>query len=138
MRGRALDGQSLVLGCAPAAAQVFRSSAGSLAVETIASGLDHPWGVAFLPDGRLLVTERPGRMRVVGKDGKLSPALAGVPKVFASSQGGLLDVALDRGYARATRRSISAMPIRWTAARAPRLRAPGWWTKARPGSPTSR
>lgn len=88
----------LVIGCTPADAQVFQSSGGSLAVETIASGLDHPWGFAFLPDGRVLVTERPGRMRIVGKDGKISPALAGVPKVFASSQGGLLDVALDRGY----------------------------------------
>jgi aldose sugar dehydrogenase len=88
----------VALGCAPAKSQVFQSSAGSLAVETIASGLDHPWGLAFLPDGRLLVTERPGRIRIVGKDGKISPALAGVPKVFASSQGGLLDVALDRGY----------------------------------------
>jgi len=84
---------------APAAAQVSRSSAGDIAVETVARGLDHPWAIAFLPDGRMLLTERPGRMRIVATDGKLSPALAGVPKVFASSQGGLLDVALDRGYA---------------------------------------
>jgi glucose/arabinose dehydrogenase len=89
----------LALGSAPVAAQTTRSSAGDLAVETIARGLDHPWAFAFLPDGRLLVTERPGRMRIVARDGKLSPALAGVPKVFASGQGGLLDVVLDRGYA---------------------------------------
>ena len=90
----------LALGCAaPAQAQVFRSSAGDLAVETAAKGLDHPWALAFLPDGRMLVSERPGRMRIVSKDGKLSAALAGVPKVFASGQGGLHDVALDRGYA---------------------------------------
>jgi glucose/arabinose dehydrogenase len=94
-----LAAEVLALGCAPADAQVFPSSAGNVAVETFASGIDHPWGFAFLPAGRLLVTERPGRMRIVGKDGKLSPALAGVPKVFASGQGGLLDVALDRGYA---------------------------------------
>jgi aldose sugar dehydrogenase len=94
-----LTANVLAFGCAPADAQVFPSSAGNLAVETFASGLDHPWGFTFLPDGRLLVTERPGRIRIVGKDGKLSPALAGVPKVFASGQGGLLDVALDRGYA---------------------------------------
>jgi aldose sugar dehydrogenase len=94
-----LTANALAFGCAPAAAQVFPSSAGNLAVETFASGLDHPWGFTFLPDGRLLVTERPGRIRIVGKDGKSSPALAGVPKVFASGQGGLLDVALDRGYA---------------------------------------
>jgi aldose sugar dehydrogenase len=87
------------LAIAPAAAQTLRSSAGDISVQTVARGLDHPWGFAFLPDGRILVTERPGRMRIVGTDGKLSPALAGVPRVFAASQGGLLDVVLDRGYA---------------------------------------
>jgi aldose sugar dehydrogenase len=87
-------------GFAPSsAAQVLQSSAGTVAVDTIARGLDHPWALAFLPDGRMLVTERPGRMRIVASDGKLSPALAGVPKVFASGQGGLLDVVLDRSYA---------------------------------------
>jgi glucose/arabinose dehydrogenase len=80
-------------------AQVFPASAGNIMVETFAKDLDHPWALAFLPDGRILVTERPGRMRVVGKDGKISPALAGVPKVFASGQGGLHDVVLDRGHA---------------------------------------
>src|SRR5262245_24608227 len=85
--------------CAPAGAQVFRSAAGDVAVETVAKGLDHPWAFAFLPAGRMLVTERPGRMRIVAKDGALSPALGGVPKVFASGQGGLLDVVLDRGFA---------------------------------------
>jgi glucose/arabinose dehydrogenase len=64
------------------------------AVETYASGLVSPWGLAFLPDGRLLVTERPGRMRIVGKDGRLSAPVAGVPEVYALGQGGLLDVAL--------------------------------------------
>ena len=87
------------LGCVPCAAQVVRSSTGDIAVETAAKGLDHPWALAFLPDGRLLVTERPGRMRIVEKGGKLSTALAGVPKVFASSQGGLHDVVLDRSFA---------------------------------------
>jgi glucose/arabinose dehydrogenase len=84
---------------APAAAQTVRSSAGDLAVQTVARGLDHPWGIAFLPDDRILITERPGRMRIVAPDGKVSSALAGVPRVFATSQGGLLDVVLDRGYA---------------------------------------
>jgi glucose/arabinose dehydrogenase len=60
-------------------AQSGRSVHGNLAVETFARGLDHPWGLAFLPDGRLLVTERPGRMRVIGTDGKLSQPLQGVP-----------------------------------------------------------
>jgi glucose/arabinose dehydrogenase len=82
-----------------AAAQTFPSSAGPLTVETIARGLVHPWALAFLPGGRMLVTERPGRMRIVTPDGKLSPPLAGVPRVFASGQGGLLDVALDRNFA---------------------------------------
>jgi glucose/arabinose dehydrogenase len=68
---------------------------GAVRVETIARGLEHPWGLAFLPDGRLLVTERPGRLRIVGRDGKLSELLGGVPAVLAQGQGGLLDVALD-------------------------------------------
>jgi len=89
---------ALVSGGASAPAQVFHSSAGDLVVQTAANGLDHPWALAFLPDRRMLVTERPGRMRIVGEDGKLSPALAGVPKVFASGQGGLLDVVLDRSF----------------------------------------
>jgi glucose/arabinose dehydrogenase len=89
----------LAAGCSASDAQVFHSSAGDLSVETVARGLENPWALAFLPDGRVLVTERPGRMRIVGKDGKLSPPLAGVPKVFASGQGGLHDVVLDRRYA---------------------------------------
>jgi len=68
-------------------------------VETLAKGLDHPWSLAFLPDGGKLVTERAGRLRVLGADGKLSPAVTGLPAVFAEGQGGLLDVALDPNYA---------------------------------------
>ena len=82
-----------------ALAQTFTSSAGAIVVETIAQGLEYPWALAFLRDGRMLVTERAGRMRIVTRDGKLSPAIAGVPEVFAQGEGGLLDVALDRGYA---------------------------------------
>jgi glucose/arabinose dehydrogenase len=67
-------------------------------VATYAKGLVFPWGLAFLPDGRLLVTERPGRMRLVGKD-RLSAPLAGVPKVRVADQGGLLDVALGPDFA---------------------------------------
>ena len=77
----------------------FPSSAGSLDVRTFARGLVNPWALAFLPDGKLLVTERPGRMRVVSADGQLSPPLKGVPDVWASGQGGLLDVIIDKSFA---------------------------------------
>ena len=73
---------------------------GKVRLVTVASGLQHPWGMAFLPDGRLLVTERPGRLRIVGTDGKLSEPLAGVPAVSATGQGGLLDVQLDPEFAK--------------------------------------
>jgi glucose/arabinose dehydrogenase len=76
----------------------FGSSSSQLDVETIATGLNHPWGMAFLPDGRILVTERPGRMRIVTRDGQVSPPLDGVPEVWAAGQGGLLDVALDKSF----------------------------------------
>src|SRR5215813_13663964 len=78
--------------CAPAPAETYKSSAGDLVVETIASGLERPWALAFLPDGRMVVTEKPGRMRIVARDGKLSPPVANVPQVFTTGQGGLLDV----------------------------------------------
>jgi aldose sugar dehydrogenase len=68
-------------------------------VQTVARGLQNPWGLAFLPDGRLLVTERPGRLRIVAHDRSLSPPVAGLPAVDARGQGGLLDVALDPGFA---------------------------------------
>ncbi|MBO9125000.1 PQQ-dependent sugar dehydrogenase [Rhizobium sp. 16-488-2a] len=67
-------------------------------VETIASGLEHPWAVAVLPDGGYLVTERPGRLRII-RDGKLSAPISGVPKVYARSQGGLMDVELAPDFA---------------------------------------
>lgn len=79
--------------------RVIETDLGRVAVETVAGGLEHPWGLAFLPDGRMLVTERPGRLRAVSKDGVLSDPLAGVPEVAASGQGGLLDVALDPDFA---------------------------------------
>jgi aldose sugar dehydrogenase len=83
---------------AQAAAEHFPSSAGELVVDTVAGGLEHPWALAFLPDGNMLVTERPGRMRVVTRGGRLSQPLAGVPKVFAYHQAGLLDVILANDF----------------------------------------
>jgi glucose/arabinose dehydrogenase len=71
---------------------------GKVRLVTVATGLEHPWGMAFLPDGRLLVTERPGRLRIVGNDGRLSAPLEGVPAVAAVGQGGLLDVATDPAF----------------------------------------
>lgn len=81
-----------------APAQEFRGEHGLLRVTTVARGLENPWALAFLPDGRMLVTERPGRMRVVARDGSLGAPLANLPAVFAQGQGGLLDVVLDRDF----------------------------------------
>jgi glucose/arabinose dehydrogenase len=72
----------------------------SLRHELVASGLEHPWSLAFLPQGRFLVTERPGRLRVIEADGRVNPALDGLPDVVARGQGGLLDVLLDADFAR--------------------------------------
>jgi len=67
--------------------------------ETLVTGLDHPWGMAFLPDGRLLITERnTGGLYLLQTDRKLSKPLDGVPKVWASGQGGLMDVAIDPNF----------------------------------------
>src|SRR5215213_6647187 len=77
----------------------FGSSAGELEVRTIARGLVNPWALAFLSDGTMLVTERPGRMRIVTSEGQILPPLKGVPEVWASGQGGLLDIVTDKGFA---------------------------------------
>jgi len=89
---------------ASAAPQTFPSSGGPLVVETVATGLVNPWALAFLSGGRLLVTERPGRMRIVAPNGKLSPPILGLPKIYAYDQVGLADVVLDRAFA--TNRTI--------------------------------
>lgn len=68
-------------------------------VQTVAQGLEHPWGLAFIEDGRMLVTERPGRVRVVEPSGQLSAPLQGVPRVDAVGQGGMLDVLADAQFA---------------------------------------
>jgi aldose sugar dehydrogenase len=69
-------------------------------VVTVAEGLVNPWSVAFLPNGKMLVTERPGRLRIVTADGKLSEPVTGLPAVLARGQGGLLDVTLDPAFAK--------------------------------------
>jgi glucose/arabinose dehydrogenase len=91
------------LAARPAAAEQTRAPQPAqkvaVKVETVARGLVHPWGLQLLPDGAMLVTERPGRLRLVAKDGRLSAPVAGVPTVVAAGQGGLLDVALDPRFA---------------------------------------
>jgi glucose/arabinose dehydrogenase len=69
-------------------------------VVTVAQGLVNPWSVAFLPNGKMLVTERPGRMRIVASDGTLSEPVFGLPQMFVRGQGGLLDVTLDPAFAK--------------------------------------
>ncbi len=79
----------------------FQTERAKIHVSVVTKGLDHPWGMAFLPNGDMLVTERPGRLRVVRKDGKLEPTpIGGLPKIRAAVIGGLLDVALHPQFAR--------------------------------------
>ncbi|MBL8352018.1 MAG: PQQ-dependent sugar dehydrogenase [Burkholderiaceae bacterium] len=92
--------QWLAAAAATAAGLAGPLQAGEAKVVTVAHGLVNPWGLAFLPDGRMLVTERPGRMRIVAADGKPGPPLPGLPAVVADGQGGLLDVVLDPQFAR--------------------------------------
>lgn len=84
------------------AAQPSSTQAMQLNVDTVAKGLEHPWSVAFLPDGRMLVTERPGRLNLVDSRGKLV-RIAGLPAIAAGGQGGLLDVALAPDFATSRR-----------------------------------
>lgn len=74
------------------------SEKGAYGLTELATGLSHPWSLAFLPDGRMLVTERPGRLRLIA-DGAVSAPLAGVPAVYTEGQGGLLDVAVSPQFA---------------------------------------
>lgn len=90
----------VVMGWGPVFAlqETVETETGPVRVETVAEGLERPWGMAFLPDGRKLVTERVGTLRLVSADGTVSPPLAGVPEVVAKGQGGLLGVALDPDF----------------------------------------
>ncbi|MDE1166252.1 MAG: PQQ-dependent sugar dehydrogenase [Pseudomonas sp.] len=85
----------LPLNASAAPLHEYPSEAGTLEVATVAEGLKHPWALAFLPDKKgFLVSERPGDLRIVSAQGKLSAPISGVPKVYAQGQGGLLDVVL--------------------------------------------
>lgn len=89
-----------LLAILPAAAEdVFETDQVPIQVDTVTDGLDHPWGIAFLPDGGMLVTERSGTMRFVSDGGDVSGPIAGVPDVVARGQGGLLDVTLHPDFA---------------------------------------
>ena len=92
----------LVLGFLPPVGlgQVIKTQELAIRVVKVVEGLEYPWGLAFLPDGGMLVTERPGRLRIVGNDRRLDPnPVSGLPSVTAYGQGGLLDVALHPRYA---------------------------------------
>ena len=94
----ALAVTSLLALTPPAMAE--RSELGELQLTEVAAGLEHPWALAFLPEGQgYLISERPGRLRLLDAQGRLHPPLGGVPAVFARGQGGLLDIALSPGFA---------------------------------------
>lgn len=101
---------ALMMATAPAQAidTVAQKTAGvPIAVETLATGLENPWSVEALPDGGFIVTERPGRLRIV-RDGKLSAPLSGLPEVRASGQGGLMDLALAPDFTKSRRLYFTA------------------------------
>ena len=89
----------LMSGCALTQERTLETQAGTIQVENLTGKLNHPWGMALLPDGRLLVTERSGQLRILARDNSLSRPLKGTPEVFDKGQGGLLDVALHPDFA---------------------------------------
>lgn len=95
-------GAALVLPAPPTIAETFRAGDIQVDVMTVFGGLEHPWGMTFLPDGSVLVTERPGRLRVISStqpgEARISEPIEGVPAVADKGQGGLLDVALDPAF----------------------------------------
>ncbi len=96
----AFAGMTALIFVMPVAAQTIQSEKHAFRVVTLTRGLQHPWSIAFLPDGRMLVTERAGRLRIVSKDFKLDPQpVAGLPEIVAAGQGGLFDVVLHPQYA---------------------------------------
>ncbi len=88
----------LAFAAAASAAEIHDSEHYRLRVVSVAEGLDHPWSIAWLPDGRMLVTEKEGRLRIVAPDGRISPPIKGLPAIADGGQGGLLDVLVDPGF----------------------------------------
>jgi glucose/arabinose dehydrogenase len=102
MRKALICGALLLATSPPALAVQTKAPAApktAITVQSIAKGLNHPWGLQFLPDGRMVVSERAGSIRIVGRDGKISPPIAGVPAADVRGQGGMLDVALAPDFA---------------------------------------
>jgi glucose/arabinose dehydrogenase len=102
MRKALICGAILSATSLPASAAQTKAPAAprtAITVQSIAKGLNHPWGLQFLPDGRMVVSERAGPIRIVGRDGKISPPIAGVPDADVRGQGGMLDVALSPDFA---------------------------------------
>lgn len=95
----ALPALLLAPGCARAVDGIVHTRHGAIEVTAVAEGLSHPWAIAFLPQGDMLVSERAGRLRHVSVSGEVSAPIAGLPAVDARGQGGLLDVVLDPGFA---------------------------------------
>ncbi|MEO5565176.1 MAG: PQQ-dependent sugar dehydrogenase [Luteimonas sp.] len=103
----ACDAQPTTASQSPPQAPQSSQQPGAMRLTTIASGLDHPWSVALLPDGGYLVTERVGNLRRISASGEISAPLQGVPEVWAQGQGGLLDVVLAPDFARSRRLWLS-------------------------------
>jgi glucose/arabinose dehydrogenase len=121
---------------ASALAQVFDSEQQRFRLKVVSEGLEHPWSLAFLPDGRMLVSERPGRLRLVDANGRLDPeALRGLPPIAAVGQGGLLDVVLHPDYHENGWIYLSYVGCRGRAATAPRSSGrgsgQGRWSRCR-------
>src|SRR3954466_5445728 len=120
---------AFVVASLPARAQQpqrLKTEKAEIVVETVARGLDHPWGLTFLPDGRMLVTERPGRLRIVSTDGQVSPPLGGVPRVYVRDQGGLLDVALDPKFCNVGKTRGGQAGLKRVRTRSGRYGMAGW------------